>query len=102
RRQLYPERMGARPEGLDRGQEGAQRFGDIGEAALVGDRFRQLENQPEVRVRLRGPRPDRVEGGRRVEGCVALDGVAPGRVGVQALARCQRLWQVTALPGCVV
>ena len=87
RRQLDPQGVGPRPERLDRGQEGAQRVVDVGEAALVGDRPRQLEYEPEVGGGLLGPRPHRVEGRRRVEGRVALHGVAPGRVGAEALAR---------------
>ena len=99
--QLNPEGVGTPPEGFDRGQEGAERVGGVGEAALVGDRFRHLEDEPEVGTGLPGPRSHRVEGGGRVEGRIALYGVAPGRVGAEAVTRRQRRRQVTALPGCV-
>src|SRR5580704_9789988 len=76
RGQLNPEGVGTRPEGFDRGQEGAERAADVGEAALMGDRFRQFEDEPEVRGGLPGPRCHRAWGGYRVEGGIALDGVA--------------------------
>ena len=99
--QLNPEGVGTLPEGFDRGQEGAERVGDVGEAALMGDQFRQLEDEPEVGGGLPGPRFHRAQGGCRVEGRIALDGVAPGRVRAEAVPRRQRSRQVTALPGCV-
>jgi hypothetical protein len=77
--------VGTPPEGFDRGQEGAERVIDVGEAALMGDRFRQFEDEPEVRGGLPGPRFHRVEGRGRVEGRIALYGVAPGRVGAEAV-----------------
>jgi len=40
--QLNPERMRPPPEGFDRAQEGAERVGDIGQAALMGDLPRQF------------------------------------------------------------
>ncbi len=100
-RQLDPERVDSRPERLDRGQEGAQRLIDIGQAALVGDRLRQLEDEPKVRGGLPGPRRHRVAGRGRVKGGVALHGVAPGRVGAEPLTRRQRGRQPATLPGCV-
>ena len=48
--------VGTPPEGLDRGQEGAERAAGVGQAALMGDQFRQLENEPKVRGGLLGPR----------------------------------------------
>jgi hypothetical protein len=85
--QLNPEGMGTRPEGFDRGQEGAERVVDVGEAALMGDRFRQFEDEPKVRTGLLGPRFHRVEGRRRVEGRITLHRVAPGRIGAEAVTR---------------
>jgi hypothetical protein len=43
-------------EGFDRGQERAERLVDIGQAALVGDRLRQLEDETEVSGGLPGGR----------------------------------------------
>ena len=87
RRQLDPEGVGALAERFDRGQEEAERVVGVGEAALMRDQFRQLEDEPEVGGGLPGPRFHRVKGGCRVEGRVALDGVAPGRVRAEALPR---------------
>jgi hypothetical protein len=53
--QLDPEGMGTLPEGFDRSQEGAKRVADVGEAVLVGDRFRQFEDEAEIRGGLLGP-----------------------------------------------
>jgi hypothetical protein len=36
RRQLNPQGVGPRSQGLDCGQEGTERFGDVGQAALTG------------------------------------------------------------------
>ena len=80
-----------RPERLDRGQESPQRRVGVDEPALVGDRPRQLEDEPEVRVGLPGPGRHRVQGRGRVEGGVALHRVAPARVGPQPLPRRQRM-----------
>ena len=99
RRQLDPERVSARPEGLDGGQEITERAVGVGEVALMGHRLRQLEYEPEIRIGLPGPRPHRVQSRRRVEGCVALHRVAPARVSSQPLVRRQRRGQVTTLPG---
>src|SRR6202020_876764 len=48
RRQLDPEGVGALAERFDRGQEEAERVVGVGEAALMRDQFRQLEDEPEV------------------------------------------------------
>ena len=85
--QLNPEGVGTLPQGFDRGQEGAERVVDVGEAALMGDRFRQFEDEPKVRGSLPGPRFHRVDGGCRIEGRIALYGVAPGRVRAEAVPR---------------
>jgi hypothetical protein len=85
RRELDPEGVGPPAEGFDRGQEGAERAVGVGEAALMGDRFRQFEDEPEVGGGLPGPRFHRVEGRGRVEGRIALYRVAPGRVRAQAV-----------------
>ena len=101
RGQLNPQRVRPRPEGLDRGQERVERLVGLGEPALMGDRPGQLEDEPEAGRGLRGPRPHRVQGGRRVERRIALHGIAPRRVRAQAFPRGQRNRQVAALPGCV-
>ena len=85
--QLNPEGVSTLSEGFDRGQEGAERVVDVGQVVLMGDRFRQFEDEPKVRGGLLGPRFHRVEGGCRVEGRIALHGVAPGRVGAEAVTR---------------
>ena len=100
-RQLDPERVGPRPQGLDRGQESAQQIVDAGQAALVRDRPRQLKHKPEVGRGLLGPRVHNFGSRRRVEGGVPLHRIAPGRVRAQTLAGGQRVRQVPALPGCV-
>ena len=85
--QLNPEGVGTPAKGFDRGQEGAERAVGVGQAALVGDQFRQFEDEPEVRGGLPGPRFHRLESGCRIEGRIALYRVAPGRVGAEAFTR---------------
>ena len=99
RRQLDPERVGARPERLDRGQEGAHRLVGVGQPPLVGDRLRQLEHEPEVRGGLLGPRAHRVrETASRRRWCCPRRRCTRSRRR-KPLARRQRVRQETALPG---
>ena len=100
-RQLNPQRVRTLPEGLDRGEEGAQGFPRVGQAALMGDLFWQLEDEPEAGSGLLGPRLHRAEARRRVKGRVALDGVAPRRVRAKPFPWWQRVGEVPALPGWV-
>ncbi len=75
------------PKGPETSEELAHLALGVAEPAVVGDRSGELETEPEVVGRLFPPPGHRRRVGKRVEGGVALDRSAPGRIGRELLAR---------------
>ena len=89
------------PERGEQVEELAYLVVGVAQPALVGDRPRQLEEEPEAVGGLIGPRRDRRRRRQPVERRVALDGVAPPGVGRQLLVLATALRQRVTVPGLV-
>ena len=96
--QLDRDRLGPLAERREQLEELAHLVVGAAQPPLVGDRPRQLEQEPEPGGRLLGPRRHRRRRRQAVERRVALDRVAPRGVGRQLLVAGQPLRELAALP----